>query len=75
MLFFDGDSVSPQGAGRSSTSARAAIEDIATAVIHAARKPGVINAGKPIGSTNKARKEDSIIGIVNGDGANSSKGA
>ena len=75
MPFIGGDSVSPENAERFSTSAAAAIVDIVIAAIPAVRKRGVVNAGKPIGSTNKVRKEDSTIETVNGNGANGNEAA
>jgi hypothetical protein len=72
-LFFGSDSVSRVDVGPRSTFAGVVIVGTATVVILAARKPGAVSAGKPIGSTNKAQKESWIIETVNGDYGNANE--
>lgn len=75
MSFIDSDSVGAQAAAECSTFAAAAIADTAIAVIPAERNRGVCNAVEPTENINKAWKEDSITGIVSGDGESCSYAA
>ncbi len=68
MLSIDSDSVGARTAAKCSTFAAAAIADTAIAVIPAERNRGVCNAVEPTENINRAWKEDSITGIVSGDG-------
>lgn len=72
MLFIGSVFAAVRDAASFSTFAAAAIADTVIAAIPAVRKRGVCNAEKPIESINKALKEDSITGIVNGCGASAS---
>ena len=75
MLFIDNGSVVVRDVDVFSTSAAGATVATVTAAIPAVRMPGVCNAVLPTASINKALKEDSIIGIVNGCGASVSDAA
>ena len=54
---------------RSSSFARTAIADTATAAIHAANKPSASNGDPPTDDTNKVQKGSSIIAIASGNTA------
>lgn len=75
MLSIDNDSVGAPVAVECSTFAAAAIADTAIAVIPAERNRGGCNAVERTENIKKAWREDSITGIVSGDGGSCSYAA
>jgi hypothetical protein len=60
---------SVKAATRFSSSVRTAIADTAIAATYAASKPAAGSGGVPTAATNRAPKDNSIIGIVSGNTA------